>query len=394
MSRPTSSSSLSNSLQGRPTPSSSLHSQPPSRSTSRSKSKSHSRPITPITVSSQPQPHLPKPPRPRSQTRASSAIVTGTERLLALFDEEREKNDARHKAQLMDLEGRFQRFRAGAEEAQNKLMARVRELEMEAAAAKGKSAGSSNVLEGPADPAMLSQIDEESGRLLRQLALHLAQAAIEDTSGTTAQLEVPDAFIPAFAEYLTSHRKALHGWEEQCDAVEAERDVLREKNKMKRRRIRALEKKLFLVQPKGWGTQRRYVRPPDSGSEDGDEEGEGEGENENGIKTTAEDGMDEVKGHDEDKRQETDASMDVDKPYLESGSTEVEPKLLSSEPEIEKGGSHSDGVRLMQTPFPFSGTELMQMTMQGATPENVKAIRDWANSQAVISQEFNDWRGF
>ncbi|GLB42304.1 hypothetical protein LshimejAT787_1103190 [Lyophyllum shimeji] len=285
--------------------------QPPSRptSTSTSTSRPTSRTITPGPAIPLTTTASAKPQRPKPQSLTSGAILTGAERLLALFDEEREKNDARHRAQLADLETRFQAFRAQAEAEQRRLQASVQELEGKGNG-KGKGKGkakaeSSGVLEGPADPRMLEQVDEASARLLRQLALHLAEAqggraaaAAEDGEQTQPQVEVPDAFIPAFSQYLAAHSKALLEWVEKCRVLEEERDVLREKNKEKRRKIRELEKKFFVADRKGnQSGSVAYVMPPDSGS-DSEHDGEGEGR-EGGPEGTGERGN--RKERDEDR---------------------------------------------------------------------------------------------
>ncbi|KAG5646341.1 hypothetical protein DXG03_003664 [Asterophora parasitica] len=189
--------------------------------------------------------------RSRPHPRASTAILGGTERFLALFDEERLKLEAQHKQQLIDLEGRFQKFRAMAVEEQLLLRARVRNLEAKAELGKEKEKEGPEGVEmdvgatsGPATLDTAStlssstpaeHIDDATTSILLQFAVHLKKSNAstgDPASNPNSDLPPPDlgsisdAFMPALAQYLACHNKALQEAESKTRALEAERDAL------------------------------------------------------------------------------------------------------------------------------------------------------------------------
>ncbi|RDB29716.1 hypothetical protein Hypma_014146 [Hypsizygus marmoreus] len=212
--------------------------------------------------------------------RASSAIMTGTDCLVALFEEEQERMRATQKQKLLEFESRFRKFRAIATEGHTKVALRVKELEAELgrvkeelanAKEKGKLKERSTLPEGvgavkeqeggstmvnginasrPAeevgkinpDSDIVSQFefDREALQLVNQVFdLHGknlktpqgASDAVDSSSLINGQevLQVPNEFIPILAEYLRHHKQALRDWEMKHHSAETQRESLQRK---------------------------------------------------------------------------------------------------------------------------------------------------------------------
>ncbi|KAF5379181.1 hypothetical protein D9615_005982 [Tricholomella constricta] len=229
--------------------------------------------------------------RPKPQPRVSSAIVGGTDRLIALFEEEQAKLETRYKQQLFELKECFQNHQAGATERHRLLTARVHELEAKleggdrrsleqgregigtrinehgaasdsatqsigAASGPNTTSHIHSVHTAPSSSSNLEHLTDDTEMLLRQFAAHMKQGAAapkQDSLGGTEPNSVkvgsiPDVFIPALAQYLASHKKALLEVSAKHRAAEEGRDALRikfkAKLKAKRSAIRCLEARI------------------------------------------------------------------------------------------------------------------------------------------------------
>ncbi|KAG5654428.1 hypothetical protein H0H81_002617 [Sphagnurus paluster] len=219
--------------------------------------------------------------------RASGAILTGAERFLQLFEEEQAKIETRHKEEVLALETRFQKFREFAAQGHNILTARLKELESELVKTRemaGSAAVEGNVETGPtADPSTPRNrfettpantifrsgvsptlpLDDATAQLLAQFSEHFKAAVTKEIAEPSANVTanpgqpvtIPDALIPALAQYLASHRNILKVAEEKVRAGEKERDSLRkqfkEKLEKKRSTIRCLKARIQQYQSSG-----------------------------------------------------------------------------------------------------------------------------------------------
>ncbi|KAG5730689.1 hypothetical protein E4T56_gene14827 [Termitomyces sp. T112] len=153
----------------------------------------------------------------------SSVITGGAECLLALFQDEIARVEAQHKKQMDNLTARFDEFRYFAAQEQLKLVDRIYLLEAELAA-RGVDVGNGgkNLMLGGTNSQGdtvpdLEILDLDTIHLVRDLA-RLVKGAELPTARTQGGIEnltldtgyLPELFLPALAQYLASHRKALH----------------------------------------------------------------------------------------------------------------------------------------------------------------------------------------
>ncbi|KAG6828350.1 hypothetical protein H0H92_008289 [Tricholoma furcatifolium] len=170
-------------------------------------------------------------PTPSSlQNNISSTITVGTDRLVALIEEENSRVEARNREQMDNLQKCFDQYRQEASETQERLNDRIRALEAQLAT---KGPGGEEHM-GSALGQLDDTCDSETINIIKEL-VRLVKSGNSNwkhpgqDSLTWAQEHLPKEFIPTFAQYLILKKKGVERMKEKQRGLEKERDSLKEK---------------------------------------------------------------------------------------------------------------------------------------------------------------------
>ncbi|KAG6908008.1 hypothetical protein DXG01_006543 [Tephrocybe rancida] len=162
---------------------------------------------------------------PKPPNRASNAILSGADHVIALFEEEKARIVAQHMEQLQNLEERFEECRNNAAKEKQQLVDRIAALEAELAVKSIDAMDGVETQKGDND----LTLDVDTTRLVRELAgiVKLAEAAPNQQGNFLDTCQLSGPFFPALAQYLASHNEVIQGLQEKQRATEKERDDLK-----------------------------------------------------------------------------------------------------------------------------------------------------------------------